>query len=208
MRETPRARVAFADYVALGDGRSLERLVDRYRSAPEVSPTTRLATLKRWSASHNWQARITEIAAQQEQEAAEHWVQVRAEHRNRMLMTGQALLARADEMLKWPLARRTVQGGEDGEQTVVLEPARWSFGDAGRMVEIADRLVRLAAEMDTDRRRVTIDDDVRKLAVHLGVDPVDFALLADAFGRGERAEDIANLAERIANGHDGDPQCL
>lgn len=198
MKETPRARAAFTDYVSLGDGRSLERLLERYQSVSGTWPTRRLNTLKQWSAAHNWQVRIAALIEQQEAEAAEHWARVREEHRNRMLLTGQALLGRADEMLRWPIATRTVTQGENGEQIVTLTPARWSFSDAARMVEVADKLVRLAAEMDLDRIKVTVED-VRRAAKQIGVPEEDLARLADAMARGE---DIVALAEAIANGRD------
>lgn len=66
-RANPKAEQAFLDYVAMGPGRSLEALRDRYQSETEPSPTKRLATLKDWSARYHWQARIaTSVAARTE----------------------------------------------------------------------------------------------------------------------------------------------
>lgn len=85
--ESNRARQAWADYVALGPDRSLEKLVARYRSVAGSVPTTRLNTLKLWSSQHGWQARLQAIAdrAAQDAEAAE------AEHRRAIMETGYAL---------------------------------------------------------------------------------------------------------------------
>lgn len=65
MRESPKASQAFSDYVALGDARSLQKLVERYQSASDSSPTRRLMTLARWSVAHGWQARLVAIAKQE-----------------------------------------------------------------------------------------------------------------------------------------------
>lgn len=89
MRETARAREAWSDYVALGPGRSLEALLERYRSetgAGRSAPTVRLATLKDWSRHHGWQARLREMAEQQERAVREQ----DAAERQRLLSTGYA----------------------------------------------------------------------------------------------------------------------
>ena len=70
VRETPRAAQAWADYLALGPDRSLEKLLESYRSRPSA-PTGQVSMLKRWSAAFGWQARLQEIAARQAEEAQE-----------------------------------------------------------------------------------------------------------------------------------------
>lgn len=60
--ETARANAALHDYAAMGPGRSLRRLLDRYQTVPkaypEHPPTRRLPTLKRWSRDYRWQERV------------------------------------------------------------------------------------------------------------------------------------------------------
>lgn len=63
--ESPRARQAWADYLAMGPGRSLERLVERYKSGTRSAPTRRLTTLKCWSGMFDWQNRLQAIASEQ-----------------------------------------------------------------------------------------------------------------------------------------------
>lgn len=63
--ESPKAAQAWADYVALGPDRSLAKLIARYRTVPETSPTTRLPTLKQWSRDYGWQDRLLGLAAEQ-----------------------------------------------------------------------------------------------------------------------------------------------
>jgi len=63
--ESPKAAQSWADYVALGPDRSLTKLIARYRRAPGTCPTTRLQTLKKWSAEYGWQDRLHGLAAEQ-----------------------------------------------------------------------------------------------------------------------------------------------
>lgn len=67
MKETPRARQAFADYLRLGDGRSLEKLAEVYQGCTVSIPTKQLSRLKRWSQQHGWQARLGEIVEEERQ---------------------------------------------------------------------------------------------------------------------------------------------
>lgn len=65
MIESARARQAWADYLALGDARSLEALLNRYQTAKaqgDSAPTTRLMTLADWSRHFGWQARLKKLA--------------------------------------------------------------------------------------------------------------------------------------------------
>jgi hypothetical protein len=61
VRERPIHTQAYADYVALGPGRTLKKLWEQYREYehPPVSPTpSGLSVLKNWSRSFDWQGRI------------------------------------------------------------------------------------------------------------------------------------------------------
>lgn len=62
MRETPKARQAFNDYLAAGADRSLEKLASKYQSRTENVATRQLSRLKQWSVAHQWQARLAKIA--------------------------------------------------------------------------------------------------------------------------------------------------
>jgi len=46
----------------MGEGRSLERLLQRYRTGTKAAPATDLTRLKLWSRTFGWQARLQEIA--------------------------------------------------------------------------------------------------------------------------------------------------
>lgn len=70
LRETARAKQAWADYLSLGNERSFEKLAALYRSRPEAGPTRFVSTLKTWSFTFGWQARLAAIA-EAEAKAAE-----------------------------------------------------------------------------------------------------------------------------------------
>jgi hypothetical protein len=57
-KPNPKAELAFADYVAMGSGRSLRALCESYH----VVPTQRFETLGKWSSEYQWQARIEQAA--------------------------------------------------------------------------------------------------------------------------------------------------
>jgi hypothetical protein len=83
--ETRRAILACNDYLRMGPGRSLAKLIERYRSAAETPPTKRLKTLKEWSTPkrYGWQARADEYDAETER--------IKNERRREVLETGLAL---------------------------------------------------------------------------------------------------------------------
>ncbi len=87
MKESIRARQAWADYLAMGAGRSLERLAEDYRSRARSVPTRQLSRLKRWSADFGWQQRLKDIADQEARDV----VAQQAEYRRAIMEEGLAL---------------------------------------------------------------------------------------------------------------------
>jgi hypothetical protein len=71
-RESQKAVQACNDYLRLGPGRSLAKLLDRYRAGAEAPPTRRLNTLKGWSGQFEWQIRAAAYEAGLEREKNEH----------------------------------------------------------------------------------------------------------------------------------------
>lgn len=79
MRESARARLAWADYLAMGEERSLEKLHALHQTRTEPGPPTRhLSTLKHWSSTFGWQGRLQGIA---DAAAAEVEAAIRARRR-------------------------------------------------------------------------------------------------------------------------------
>lgn len=112
MRETPRAKRAWADYLAMGPDRSLEALLKRYQN--ESKPlTTRLASLKKWSAQFGWQSRLQAIADAAAREAEER----EAAYRREIMESGYAL---AHERIKALKGLAEVLHGE-----LLQEDKRW-----------------------------------------------------------------------------------
>jgi len=105
VRETPKALKAWNDYLAMGAGRSLEKLLERYQSATESAPTHRLMTLKNWSRMFGWQRRLTEIAEQERQAIVQQGI---ANKQNRV----DALDDIHNRMLRLMEARATDLDGE------------------------------------------------------------------------------------------------
>jgi hypothetical protein len=58
-RETTRAADTFAEYAAMGTGRSLAKLYTYLRQTPG-KPQVNLSTLEDWSRAHHWQQRVRE----------------------------------------------------------------------------------------------------------------------------------------------------
>ena len=79
MKESARAAQAWADYLAMGPGRSLDELCRRYSNATIPTPTKRVKTLKDWSVAFGWQDRLRAISEQEARLVSERESQARAE---------------------------------------------------------------------------------------------------------------------------------
>lgn len=112
-RETPKAAEAFAAYVAMGPGRSLRKLADQLVSQNIYkSSTTAMLALKRWSVTHEWQARLRDAATARSTRMLEESVELDAES---FLFTSRQINerfhvscpVRSDELLKLRESVRT-----------------------------------------------------------------------------------------------------
>lgn len=72
MRETPRARQAWLDYLAMGPARSFAKLAECYRDSTGSVPKSRLSVLKHWSQAHHWQDRLADIAHEDQAQIEQH----------------------------------------------------------------------------------------------------------------------------------------
>lgn len=125
--ESPRAKQAWADYLALGPDRSLEKLHRLYlvrvqsegnvRVAP---PTLRLATLEHWSSSFGWQARLAAIADREARAAEER----EAAYRRSIMEEGYATAHERVRLLKrlTHAIARDLNIAEDAED---MDPRFW-----------------------------------------------------------------------------------
>ena len=101
--ETLKAYASRLSYLTMGAGRSLEKVAACAQTAPEPRPSTRLATLKKWSARHEWQRQaelydqaLAQLAISSHAEQYKRDVE---EHRARFHKVGKALFAVAVQML-------------------------------------------------------------------------------------------------------------
>jgi hypothetical protein len=158
-QESAKAYEAFKVYLDQGPQRSI-RATGRKLGKNRV-------TLEGWSSKWRWVERVKAWeadAAEREKvlrdEAmkadAAKWAERQRGIREREFSLGEKLLARAEQMLEFPLARRTVK---DGDKTTVVEPARWNAADAPRMAAIGTELVRRSAGLPTDKLEVTGPDN-------------------------------------------------
>jgi hypothetical protein len=167
--EGSRAYAVFALYALAGSDRSLAKL-----SQQHAESIPKLPTLKRWSATWQWQERTAaydqQIAAQAAAAQAAIWQQRAIETAEQAWDNAQALIDRAKEMLAWPIAieRVTEEVTEDGTtitRHVTVTPARWTARDIPAYLEAAEKLRRLACELPTNRVAVDLTpDDLAKMS--------------------------------------------
>ena len=187
--ESRRANAALRDYYNMGPGRSLRKLLERYRhqaaDEPDTVPATcRWTTLAGWSARFLWQDRVGRQTEIDDDADKALWDERRREVRRAdwsqsaaLRELGDRILAEAPEYVR----ERTLKSG------VVVRSLD------GRLmiqaIKTASELARLAAGMESQRAllehsgRVDVVDgiDIKQLLSDLGDDEI--ALLAEIAGR-------------------------
>lgn len=188
--ETMLAFQAFSEYLRLG----------ATRSAPEVAANLGkgLLALRKWQERHGWVERATQWDAflvEQEQAAAVlftkeralTWAKRQEELREAEWEVSQKLLEKARELLRDP-------------------KVRWSGGDIARIAEVAQKLGRLGAGMETERRVQELTGDGGgpvKLEVNFEADlkRVYGQVIEDGDG-GKREK--RQIAEKSEDGEEGE----
>jgi hypothetical protein len=182
-KETPRARQAWADYLAMGPDRSLARLHTLYvkrgqKRGASGAPTKRMSQLEAWSSKFGWQDRLRSLADQQVA-AAEQAERVRI----RMIMeTGFAqahervavLKELADCLLtdlRDPEKRwlRDIKGIGHGDNWTQIEIDRFNAGELEQLRALLDDIAK-----ETGGRpktvKVDIETRIRLIAREMGLD--------------------------------------
>lgn len=163
--ESRKAYAAFLAYRDLGPERSLEKAVLAYTGSKG-----RLAKWKAWSVKWNWVGRTDQWDAHQEQLNRDAEEKAMADYYETLAIKKLAyqdtvfdivdrLIAQVLTMLNWPLSEQTIRN-EAG--VTIIKPARWSKSDIPRFAEVADKMFRLAAGLETERYAVRMEDEVRK----------------------------------------------
>lgn len=175
--ESPKARRAWTDYLALGPDRSLEKLLNQYQTNTRA-PTKNITTLKTWSRRYGWQARLQEIADREVREAEAR----EAAHRREILETGYALPHERVALLKrlidpivedltgekrWLKDAKWIGSGEDGEK---IELERFNSAGYEALRGLLDDIAKEKGER-VKAVKVDIEPRLRALAERYGLDP-------------------------------------
>jgi hypothetical protein len=180
MTEPPRARQAWADYLALGPGRSLEKLAAQYHSRTVSVPTRQLSRLKTWSATFGWQLRLQAIADQEAAAAAER----EAAYRRAILEDGYGLAHERVALLKrlaTKLEAELLEGGRlwvtdvksvgYGPLAQIVDVERFNVAEVEQLRGLLDDIAREKSErarkVDV---RIQLRQEAERLAAELGLD--------------------------------------
>lgn len=199
--ETSAAFRAFLKFRDLGPDRSVLAAYNQEGRRAKRAP----GQWNKWASLHRWKQRAASyddhlaFAQETAREKAmskreKEWVLRREDAREKGWQIGEALLAKAEQMLSLPIFTKTVEkiieerempGGKKQIVTIkrtIINPTRWTFADAARMCDTALNLMRLSAGLSTDH----ISSDV------LTVDGVGQEVIAAE----ERDARILELLER------------
>ena len=105
--------------------------------------------------SLTWEQRAAAWDAEKDREWDQKWSERRKLVRDSEFETHEALIERAKRMMTASLFRRTVESA-DGRSVTVIEPTDWGEQDIARLFDLAYKLGRRSAEMETERI-VTVD---------------------------------------------------
>jgi hypothetical protein len=179
--ETLKAHTAFLDYVRMGSGRSLAKLIAQYQDQGaakvglEKPPTKRLNTLKEWSVTHEWQKRLEAWATERNQRDQALWEERRRQLREDDWVTGERLREQANAALEQvpnflTTKRRLIKGGEgQPDREVVTMGLR--LGEVTGAAKTASDLQRAAAEAPTIMRHEVSGPGGGPIQYESGIDP-------------------------------------
>lgn len=160
-RETANAAQAFADYVAMGPGRSIRKLHDRYKQNPSNAPAKSLDTLFDWSGKFHWQDRLTEATTAEAERKLQEAVELDADT---FVETSRIL----NERVKWTtphdldavvkmresVRKPTPKGGTSVSVTVTITPQQREIAEriaASRGVPADDVIAEIEAYLQEQR---------------------------------------------------------
>ena len=171
--ESDLANAALRDYALMGAGRSLRKLwkkytTDRPATAP-LPPTQYLATLKTWSSTLGWQARVKAWTLLQNQKDEADWEARRSESREQQWADAEKLHALFVEVLDMgpsflkrrvtPGRPRIIEDGkvvDEGQPTVIT--VALSITDMVKMRELSRKLEEGAlSEAETEAAQTVIN---------------------------------------------------
>lgn len=195
MRETPRARAAFNDYLAMGPDRSLPKLAARYRTSIDSVPTRHLSRLLVWSQQHSWQQRLADITEAERQAIVSQGIadkveRVRAQndrwHRMRQVIAERAEAPETQDVAggKTGLIVHNVKGVGKGEDFQLIDLYEV---DTGLLKELREHEKQAAQELGqwSEKHELTGKDGG---AIEVKVDDARERLIARLTALAERSE--------------------
>lgn len=182
-RQPRESSAAFAAFCRYRDLNPSERSIDAaYR---EHHPGSKGAPGRwnHWARLWSWVARTSAydahleslVLAERERLTLEQdslWTERQAQWREEAWAVAQALLAKIEGMLSFPLETVTLPtvNPVTGEPTpMIVHPARWTFRDMAILAKQADHLARLATGLGTERMALLGDEDHPiEFTIHVG----------------------------------------
>lgn len=157
----------FKRYCRLGPSRSILGLYNSERV--EKGRNKVIKTAGAWvrrAEMFNWVERAASYDKMIDEREQKAWDKRRAEFREREVKLADSLIEKAEQMLQFPLAttKQESHTEQDGRQVInnVFLPARWRMRDAAAIIDTADKLMRLALLVETNREihEVVVADDI------------------------------------------------
>jgi hypothetical protein len=171
----------FKFYLDMGVERTLSRVASEMRVG--------IVTIKHIAKDREWDRRVMsyekhlleiEFEGRDSTASADgaDWEKRRSAIREGAFLLSNKLLSKAEKMLDFPLETITEseveQEGEEGGtqiiKTTVRMPAKWTFRDAAAIIQTANQLQRLAADMSTSNTAITVQQRKVDLTVQLVLD--------------------------------------
>lgn len=106
---------------------------------------------------YKWKERALQWDRFQDKIEQAKWARRRVATREKEWELSSELIKKAEGMLRFPLSR-VRQESDDGKTITVIEPADWRFGDIHQVIGMASKLARLAANMETGKVTLNVED--------------------------------------------------
>ena len=151
----------FTKYRLQGPDRSLLNVYNLWRTEKgKVARNNAGGAWNRRYRDDDWKARAEAWDAYQRELQEEEWQRRQEAHREDEWRTRTAMLDKAEQMLKFPLAQvsRDTQVSDSGQVLHVTEvhPAQWRFSDIPRFLDTASALGRRASGLPKEQQSIDI----------------------------------------------------
>lgn len=206
-KETDKAFHQFKIYLNLAPPRSIRKAYWAYKGVDPLPAGEEPSHVRSLASKHRWHARAEawtrhnervkhEAKLDESRKAAVKTEKKRADLREREMTLAVLLMDKVEQMLQVPILsiKETIteKVDDDGRAIVIkniIHPAKWRMSDVAKLLDIASKVARLSADMETDRVVINGFDERRKRIEELLKDP-DMAAAAKVIS--ERMDDAGN----------------